>query len=333
MKHGLNLLAATVFVFAATAGRGEAASRPDPIQILDAAYSGPASPYQGRVILTQWVGKQTRAEEVNVYFAPPNRYRLEFLAPDGSIDRIVVGDGQQEQIQLIKQGKIFGGYTSHASTKFIDKDEERRLLLANYRISLVGNENVMGRSAWVLDFAPSVAGKPTQRMWVDRETNAVLEVRRSLPTGGATSRFTRFEPKVLLSDGLFGQDSSIRPSDVVRAAENPEDVRKMMGVSEDHGALEGGFALLGADLFDVEGEKVRHLRYTDGLIPVSLFVTRAPVEAPKAAKSASQPASSSLYFGLSTPVNVSQWKEGKDHFTIVGEVDPALLKKMSAATR
>jgi len=333
MKRAARLLLAPLLVLAG--GPLQAVDKvitPDPIQLLDTAYAGPAFSYQGRVLLTQWTGKQTTAEEVNVFFAPPARYRLEFLSPDGSIDRIVLGDGRREQVQLMKQGKVVASYATETSPRFIDKEEERRLLLANYKVSVVGPENVMGRSTWVVDLTPVAAGKPSQRMWIDRESKAVLEVKRTLPTGGASTQFTRFEAKAL-PDTLFGQDNTIAVEEIGKPLENPEEARQLGGTTGDQSSLEGGFSLMGADLFDVKGEKVRHLRYTDGLIPVSLFVTRVAVEAPKAPDAGTRSLTSPIYFGLSTPVNVSQWKNGKEHYTLIGEVDPALLQRITSGSR
>ncbi len=333
MKRAARLLLASSLLLAGSPmSAADKSTNPDPIVLLDTAYAGPAFAYQGRVMLTQWTGKQTSAEEVNVFFAPPGRYRLEFLSPDGSIDRVVLGDGHREQVQLMKQGKVVSSYATETSPRFIDKAEERRLLLANYKVTLVGPENVMGRSTWVIDLTPNAEGKPTQRMWIDRDSKAVLEVKRTLPTGGASTQFTRFEAKTL-PDSLFGQDSTIVSQEIGKPVENPEEARQMSGKSGDQGNLTGGFSLVGADLFDVKGETVRHLRYTDGLIPVSLFVTRVAVEAPKAPDTGARSLTSPIYFGLSTPVNVSQWKEGKEHYTLIGEVDPALLQRITAGTQ
>ena len=157
MKRALNLFASFAFL-AATAGAADRARQPDAVQLLDAAYAGPTFSYQGRVLLTQWTGKQTRAEEVNVFFAPPGRYRLEYLSPNGAVDRIVVGDGEHEQVHVVKDGKIVAGYATETSPRFIGKDDERRLLLENYKITLGGTENLMGRSAWILDLAPLTPG-------------------------------------------------------------------------------------------------------------------------------------------------------------------------------
>lgn len=301
---------------------------PDAVQLLDRAYAGPVQPYQGRVVLSQWSERENSSEEVNVFYLPPNRYRLEFLTPDGAVDRIVLGDGTREQVQLIKQGKTFAGYSNDISPRVIDRAEERRLLLSNYEVTVLGSEDVMGRPAWVLDLTPHADGKPSQRMWIDRETNAVLEVKRALASenAGATSRFTRFEIKKDLPTSLFGHDNTLASTDGLAVEHDPDNAR--MAEDVERGSLSGGFALLGADLFDVRGEPVRHLRYTDGLIPVSLFVTRVPVDS--SGMRAPRASSTPLYMGLSSPMHVNQWKEGSEHYTLMGEVAPELLRRMSA---
>ncbi|MBV9080409.1 MAG: hypothetical protein JO102_04735 [Elusimicrobia bacterium] len=322
MRTPARLIFISLLGTAALAQASSPTPQPNAVQLLDLAYSGPSSPYQGRILLTKWSGTRTTTEEANVFFSPPERYRIEFLAPDGTVDRVVIGDGQSEQVQLIKQGKTLGGSTSTASQKIMPRDEERRLLAENYAITVAGSEDVMGRQAWVVDLVPKLAGKPTQRMWIDKDTNAILEVKRTLASekSGADSRFTRFEIKKDQPETLFAF------ANLPKSQPSKEENAAPAAPPSDGARLAGGFAFAGSDLFDVRGQRVEHLRYTDGLVPVSLFVTRVPVEAPKLQEAAS--VSSPMYIGLANPVHVSQWKEGSQHYTVVGEVSPELLRQM-----
>jgi outer membrane lipoprotein-sorting protein len=333
MKKVVSATLAFLLLAASTpASAGESARTPDPVRLLDVAYTGPTASYQGHVLVTQWTGKQTSAEEVNVFFAPPGRYRLEFLAPNGDVDRVVVGDGTREEVDVIQGGKTVSSYATEVAPRFLGRGEERHLLLNNYRVALAGTENLLGRTAWVLDFTPIVAGKPSQRMWIDRDSNVVLEVKRSLHDGGASSQFTRFEMKPV-ADALFGQNPSLVTQEMGQPIDSAEDAQKMISRAGDPNVLDGGFALLGADRFDVKGQTVRQLRYTDGLVPVSLFVTRVPVAAPKITVDAAQPSGTPMYLGLTTPINVQQWKEGKEHYTLMGELEPSLLQRISVGTQ
>src|SRR5947207_3189771 len=76
------------------------AADPDSQAILKKALNPPTIAYQGVMTVTHWYGDNTRMEEIGVRFLPPDRYRLEILKPDGRIDRIVLSDGETEQILL-----------------------------------------------------------------------------------------------------------------------------------------------------------------------------------------------------------------------------------------
>ncbi|MDD5629101.1 MAG: sigma-E factor regulatory protein RseB domain-containing protein, partial [Elusimicrobia bacterium] len=182
-----------------------AAPSPDPESLLEAALSAPELPYHGHLTVTEWSGRETRAEEVEVFYSPTNRYRWEFLAPDGSASRVAVSDGSNETTWLVRPGKAVPGEAVRSATKLMMPEREKELLLRNYRLSVSGPDLVAGRKAWVLDLRPTVATKPHQLLWIDTETQIILSIRRYLPKKqfAAWSRFTRFDLKTPLPDSLF----------------------------------------------------------------------------------------------------------------------------------
>jgi outer membrane lipoprotein-sorting protein len=131
-------------------------STPQPLELLDAALTAPEQSYRGRMMVTEWSGKTTRAEEVEVSYSPTNRYRWEFLAPDGSVNRVAISDGSNEQILLLRPGKTVTGEAVRSSTKLMFPEREKELLLKNYRLSISGPDMVAGRKAWVLDISPQI---------------------------------------------------------------------------------------------------------------------------------------------------------------------------------
>src|SRR5689334_249418 len=74
------------------------AAMPAGEELLQAALAAPSVPYQGKVMVTQWYGKQTRAEEMLVRFAPPDNIRREWVAPDGRVARVSISDGEHESV-------------------------------------------------------------------------------------------------------------------------------------------------------------------------------------------------------------------------------------------
>jgi len=314
------------------AGPAAAADAPAPESILQATLDGAETPYQGRMMVTHWYGKQARADEVEVYFSPPNRYRWEFLNPDGSLARVAVSDGEQEQVYLPQRRKVLRGSAIKSADKRMSLDEEQATLLRNYVIVFSGADFVAGRPAWVLELSPKVQGKPSQRLWVDQETYAILEIRRFRRKGqfATLSRFTRFTPKKELPEDLFqlSVDSGTRMDEhgldpeFLSLEEFERAVGRAAGVPKE---LPGGFVFESAALFRIKSQEVRHIRYTDGLAVLSLFETDRPVRMPKGLPNAVAPAVAPGALRLSSSGRVIHWKQGRRHYTLIGDISEELL--------
>src|SRR5262249_39126937 len=90
-------------------------------------------------------------------------------------------------------------------SKLMAPDQERSLLIKNYRLLVHDPESVAGRKAYVLELQPVVEGKPHQVLWIDRDAGVILENKRFLPrrSYAAQAAFTRFDLKEDLDDSLF----------------------------------------------------------------------------------------------------------------------------------
>src|ERR1035437_10283123 len=158
-------LAAAILFATLSITAAHAAVTPDPVALLDATLAPPAVPYQGHVTVTQWFGKQTRSEEMRVFVQPPDKIRREFLAPDGSITRVSVSDGDEESVFLVRAGKTIVGDAVRSYEKVLPPDLERDTLLSNYELSTSTADKVAGRSTWKLTMQPRLDGKPWQGLW------------------------------------------------------------------------------------------------------------------------------------------------------------------------
>lgn len=326
------LLAAACVVSAVAAPK-----TPEPDALLDAVMSPPAASYKGRVMVTQWFGKQTRAEEMEVYHSG-DRVRREFLAPDGSIARVAVSDGERAEVREVKKGQTLAGDAVKSYEKKMSADDERELLVKNYRFDVSGPEKVAGRDCWVLDIEPLVDGKAAQKLWIDVETKVVLENKRYLPGRGTASqfRFTRFEPAKTLPDELFRLDAGtaapagkgLEPDFMTLEELNKATGRADAIPSE----LAGGFRFESADYFTVGKQMVRHARYTDGLAVVSLFVTDKPVRLPRGATRV-QVSTRRASMGTSAAGRVVQWQHGAAHYTLLGDGTRQLLQTIVSSLK
>ena len=327
-----NSLLFAVLAFLPTAGW--AAAVPDPGELLDAALSAPARSYQGRLMVTQWSGRQTRAEDVRIFYSPANRYRWEFLRPDGSVSRIAISDGAREQIMLLREGKTLSGESERGATKLMFPEKEKELLLQNYRLSVSGPDKIAGRAAWVLELDPLDPGKPHQQLWFDQETRVILAIKRYLPKKhfATLSRFTHFEPKPSLPETLFAlKADSAAVVDTTPDFLSIEELEKATGRRTDLAEeLPGGFAFESADFFEVGKDIVRHLRYTDGLAVVSIFLTDRPVHLPADGTTGPSRLSPPGSLRLSSTGKVLAFKRGRQHYTLMSDVSRELLERIAA---
>ena len=311
---------------------------PNAAQLLNQVLNPPEITYQGRITVTHWYGRQTRAEEVMVYFAPSNRRRLEFLLHNGNVGRVVISDGSREELRLPRRRKVLQGDAVKSSSKIMSREVERELLMKNYAASFLGEELVAGRSCWVLELAPVESGKPRLKLSIDKETGAVLENKKYHLNGNyaALSRFTRFEIKTALPEDLFQltSDSSGRVDahgldpDFLTLADLNKAVGKRSNIPSD---LPGGFVFESADFFKIQKETVRQFRYTDGSIALSVFQTDRPVHIGKES-SPDVPSQEAVpgSLRLSSSGKMLHWKSRGYYYTLIGDLSRELLERIAS---
>jgi len=321
----------------ASAASAAVSAPPDPQSLLDAALSAPDRSYRGHLTVTDWFGRQTRAEEVEVYYSPTNRYRWEFLAPDGTVSRVAVSNGTNETIRFEHPGKTVTGEAVRSATKLMMPQREKDLLLKNYRLSVTGPDLVAGRKAWVLALQPLVAGKPHQLLWIDTQTQIILSIRRYLPKKqfATLSRFTHFELDASLPASLFAlQIDSSTPvaQDLTPDFLSIDELEKATGrETELPAALPGGFEFESADYFDIGKDMVRHLRFTDGLAVLSVFLTDKPVRLPQGgAMRLNSEISPPGSLRLSSTGKVFSFQRGGQYYTLMSDASRELMERIAA---
>jgi len=314
-----------------------AAAAPAGDALLQSALSYPSIPYQGKVMVTQWYGKQTRAEEMHVHFSPPDNIRREFIRPDGSITRISVSDGEYETVS--RGGKVAVGDAVRSYEKVMTPEREREVLLSNYEIIVATADKVAGRPVWLLTLKPKIEGKAWQSIALDQETKVVLRVKRYLPRRSFASQasFTSFEPNKAQDEALFHLGATT--SAAISAPSLTPDFMTLEQLAKETGrasrlpqSLPGGFVFESADAFKAGSSRVAHARYTDGLTVLSVFETERPVRLPKSgmiATSAGFPGALSA----SRAGKVLNIKSGDRHYTLMGDLSRELLADVARALK
>ncbi len=324
------LLAALACAPLAPAAR--AAKLPSPDELVDALVNPPDIGYEGKLLIVHWYGKESRAEELRIYRAPNDRIRREFLLPDGTVSRVIISDGESEEVRLVKEKKILKGDAAKTYAKVMPPQTERELLEKNYETFVSSGEKVAGRPAWLLEFRPTVVGKPWQRFWIDAETKVILENKRFLPGKrfAELSRFTHFERKTP-GDDLFQLDVGTGTPIIAKGLE--PDFMSLEQLNEATGKnvnfpdeLPGGFRFESADFLELGKQTVRHARYTDGLAIVSIFETDKPVRLPRQGTMiVYNPTQGPSSLRLSSVGKVLNWQRGRKHYTVMSDVSRELL--------
>ncbi len=338
MSNCSNLLAIAAVILAA--GRAAAADVPSAETLLDAVLAPPAVPYQGRVMVTQWFGKQAHAEDMRVYVSPPDKIRREFMSPDGSVNRISISDGDAEVVHLVRAGKTLRGDAVRSYEKVMSAEAEKNALISNYELSSSTAEKVVGRPTWRLMMKPRSEGKPWQTLWIDPETKVVLRSKRFLPkrSFATQAQFSAFEPGKPQDPALFTIDESsagvietrgLAPDFLTLAQLNTAtgDVAKLPA------ALPGGFIFESADVFPVGKRQIRHARFTDGLTVISIFLTDRPVKLPKGGSMRVSDIHLPGPLRASSAGKITRWGSGKHHYMLMGDVSRELVAEIVKSLR
>jgi negative regulator of sigma E activity len=323
----LKLVFATILICAANSW----AKEPSAQELAASAFKSPAIPFQSRLILTQWSGSDSRAEELNLDYNPPGIYRIEFLAFDGSVKKVVINDAVKKQVsmQTDKQAPSVVEYPPQIG-ELISPTEMSDLLQKNYKFSLKGSDTFIGRPVWVVEMTPKTDGKPTHILKIDKDTMVVLEHRRFLPNDqiGSLTRFSTFEPEKKFAEGTFSFSNRPGLSTDKRDFEMPKP-ENLKPPPDNMKKLPNGFELSSYNVFEVQGTQADHFYYSDGALPLSVFETKLPIHFPvKTRVSDKSDFTSVATQNLSSVDQIVYGKRNGTYITVIGEASPALLQSI-----
>ncbi len=319
-----------LFIALVVAGAGAAfAAEPAAQEVLHRALALPTVPFEGTISVTYWHSRATTAEEVHIVFNPPNRTRWQFLLPNGRVDREMTTDGDSDQLQIVSPARSFSGDALKSTAKKISEEQEWNLLLSNYDITLGAHDTVAGHACQLVILKPKTSGKPLEKIWVDKKTGVILEIRRVHPATGVAmvSRYVKFTsweagdqaaPVVTIDPATEPKEEHPLQLDFLSKEDLDKDGRFAGPVPQ---SLRDGFIFESADFMQVKGGTVHQLRYTDGLCVLSLFQTEHATRGPKGSKGGALDRNGMLEF--------FSWNQSQRHYTLMGDVSRDLLQDIS----
>lgn len=292
--------------------------------------------YHGTRVEMSWSAEQATGSVASVFHRADRKSRIEYQAAADGSRRIVIDDGTRLwDIDVAHERVIVGSSPEERD----GVDETLKLVVKNYNIHLVGEDEVAERSAYLVQLDSKYLGRRTQRLWIDRYTHLTLrsEKYRRDGTLASVSYFVDIDFPKTLDPGLF-------VASVPKGVKVYEQTKENASISPDRleGAigfppyvpalLPAGFRFAGAGITSsrAPGDTI-HLRFTDGLDVISLFETRGE---PGKRYTVSDAREVPLAHGTGFLVDacdtlVLSWSAKNTYFTLVGDLPTDVMRAIA----
>ena len=214
--------------------------------------------------------------KVKVVYQEPDFSYILYLAPPSVKDRRILDNGKLriEYIPGMNDFKISASLNSSLVRK--RREKGLTLILANYAISQLDDEEIAGRGVYVISMVPQSSGNPGLKIWIDKETFLSLKQERYSSEGKVifSSQFIEIHFKKKLSREELNdipksvKDKGFRPP--YRVIADIEELKKISRFSLSFpGYLPSGYSFQEGALLN-DGEKVA-LIYSNGLETIVLW--------------------------------------------------------------
>lgn len=321
-----------------------------------------------------WHPTGSNACITNVMHKAPNLTRTEYLPSATAMSgyRIVISDGQSTWHYEPSLGVVFhmpgpgsrpdrqqergtpAGAVAAAGGRTKPAIDTISLIEANYEVSLVRTESLVGRKAHVISVSPHHAGSPSRKMWIDIELPFILRTEKYGPNGllSSLSFYNHIEFSPVISDDAF--KIQVLPGVAIVTLPGVEDLVTLEELKGKAGFavtmpafVPGGYVFEGGALSPRGNLQVAHLRFTDGLNTISYFI--APLtgnEGPLRGDPTIADQFDMVSLGRQVTLDgvkgqlanyqdakLLRWRTSGFEFTLIGEVDESLLVAMAESVR
>jgi negative regulator of sigma E activity len=217
---------------------------------------------------------------VKVWHRSPEQTRVEMVTPADILGMVVLES--PEGIWIFHPRR-----QSWRQMKWRAPEARPQLLLRNYDVSLLRREKVAGRPAYVLRLASRHPGNPSKTVWIDAETKLALRQDLFDPDGRllSASQFREISFSPSLPGNLFtvpveARVDKRREADgpLAGAQQPPWATAQKAGQAlpcEQPRYVPAGYELVHRFCLKRPEREFAHLRYTDGLNTISLFIERS----------------------------------------------------------
>jgi peptidoglycan/xylan/chitin deacetylase (PgdA/CDA1 family)/negative regulator of sigma E activity len=290
--------------------------------------------YEGTKSINVW-GGQVQASQVHVYHAAPDETRLEYLPAGNQPGRIVIIKGRTMMEYVPARKQIIERPAPEANEERLTRAVLPQIL-TNYDVNFAGSEQVAGRETRVINVQGKFPGRPTLRIWEDRERRLILRFERYRPDGtlqeAAAFINIRYDPAFApdlftVPAPLGTQVQQQRPPDRMSVAEMAQ---RLGFTPQVPSYLPAGFQQRGSRVVNVRGQQTATFVYSDGVSTITLFESRGPQGPPPKGR----PVRIGPVQGTVAPRGLAtllHWNAGGVSYTLVGELPQEDLVRIAAS--
>lgn len=241
--------------------------------------------YKGHQVTTYW--RTGRTIRVLIQHMRPNWRKIEYLAPDSLRGDILISNGREEWRYDAEHNTLYRHVVAAEKPLESDIPVKYEQLRANYILSFLPTTQIYAeRKTFVLSITRKNNRTLARRLWIDANTGLVLKREAYSETGklNVTVAFSDIDYHPHLTLASFNRPAA--PPDrtagsKIRDAHEMDRAEQPVPVTQTTVQLDGKayapksideFRLTSAAIVNRAGKKpVLHLRYTDGLVLVSVF--------------------------------------------------------------
>ncbi|MBD3181135.1 DUF4367 domain-containing protein [Candidatus Poribacteria bacterium] len=296
-------------------------------------------------------GGRSSVSEAIVYRETPDKWRIEFIWPDEIKGRGMASVGEKRWPIKRERGTRDRRFMWHPPGRMLEEMPLKsiKLILRNYYIHILQGGSIAGRDTYMIELEPKEGGRPSRKIWVDKEKGVMLKIEhydtQKRPVGFYTFSEIQYNPKI--DESLFREpeDHDDRPLDRgPRRSERSElwdhgkgklDIERITKEVEldliIKAEIPAGFVLQSIESMKFGRHKNVHLKYTDGMVVVSVFQSRKRPPRPRDQDNPSPPRDDEMkdikIDGVSGqekqagPVYILRWNYKKLDFTLIGELN------------
>lgn len=266
--------------------------------------------YRGTKAICVCVNGKTSCSAVKVVHMRPDKTRKEYSTPAECAGMVVIQDGPDTW----RYDPRDRSWEQVHSAPLAPERPGRGSALDNYDVQLVGSEKVAGRDAYVIKAVPKHAGDSLHKVWVDKKCYLTLGTQVQTATGTvlSSSKFTSIAigPRGI-SPSAFAVTGKVRNASVPTCVDFV--VRKPS-------YLPRGYTMVGRANVTVSSHCCAHLQFSNGVNTISLFERRCSRECAAECEPRK----------LATMMT---WENAGVHFTLIGDISRAELRRIAASVK